>query len=185
MALADSLKRWLSAPPVSGAEALFWATLAVAVPTAVRGALQGVVSGCETIPFVPFVLLSAVFLGWRYATFVAIAAAWSSDLFFIGHGHRLFEGPCDVFGDGTFLLSSAMIIALVEGARSQLQTPKNLDLGEKFGGIVFSLREGEAWASWYGGGSPVRLGPDEAVAEMMEDFLAQLEFGKRLNAQSD
>ena len=49
------------------------------------------------------------------------------------------------------------------------------------GGIVFSLEKGEVWASWYGHGAPVHLGSQRKVSEMMEDFLAQVEVGKRLN----
>jgi hypothetical protein len=49
------------------------------------------------------------------------------------------------------------------------------------GGLVFSLEKGEVWASWYGQDVPVRLGSQRKVAEMMEDFLAQEQLGKRLN----
>ena len=56
--------------------------------------------------------------------------------------------------------------------------------GSSDGGIVFSLEKGQAWASWYGQESHVQLGPQGEVAEMMEDFLAQLEVGKRLNRSS-
>jgi len=47
--------------------------------------------------------------------------------------------------------------------------------------VVFSSQSGYAWASWYGSHSWVRLGPKEEIAEMMKDFLAQLELGERLN----
>ena len=46
--------------------------------------------------------------------------------------------------------------------------------------VVFSLEGGQAWASWYGSHSWVRLGPENEVAEMMRDFLAQRELAKRL-----
>lgn len=48
--------------------------------------------------------------------------------------------------------------------------------------IVFSLENGIVWASWPGIGQRVSLGPQEAVAYMMKDFLAQNEVAERLNA---
>jgi len=54
---------------------------------------------------------------------------------------------------------------------------------ESAGGIVFSLEKGEVWASWYGQGAPIRLGTQRKVSEMMEDFLAQVRLGKRLNGE--
>ena len=51
---------------------------------------------------------------------------------------------------------------------------------ESGGGIVFSLEKADAWASWYGQGTPIRLGSQRKVSEMMADFLAQVEIAKRL-----
>ena len=49
---------------------------------------------------------------------------------------------------------------------------------EGSGGIVFSVEQGEVWASWYGQGAPLRLGPQRKVARMMEEFLAGAEQAK-------
>jgi len=48
-------------------------------------------------------------------------------------------------------------------------------------GIIFSLEDGQAWASRPGLGIRVRLGPEAEVTEMMHDFLAQQELAERLN----
>ena len=48
------------------------------------------------------------------------------------------------------------------------------------GGVIFSLEGGRVWASWPGADSNVVLGTKEEVAEMMRDFLAQVELGERL-----
>ena len=48
------------------------------------------------------------------------------------------------------------------------------------GGIVFSSRDGFVWASWPETGSAVRLGSHEMIADLMRDFLAHDELGKRL-----
>ncbi len=48
------------------------------------------------------------------------------------------------------------------------------------GSIIFSLRDGQVWASWHGWPETVRLGPVGDVAAMMQDFLGQVEVGARL-----
>jgi len=85
-------------------------------------------------------------------------------------------GPTDIFGMSVFLAASAIAICLVRACKSYIQGRR--PIGE---GIIFSLDQGHAWASWYRTGSRVRLGSKEEVAEMMKDFLAQLELGERLN----
>lgn len=181
MTRAEALEHWYERPTVtSEIWAVFWVILAVLVPTLVRASVNGFVEGCHGIPYVPSVLLAAIFLGWRPAVAVALGSALVSDWLFMGHGHML-ESGCDFFGMGVFLFASAMIIGSVELPRQmQNDTPKPVEPDIPSGGIVFSLESGEAWASWYGQGSPVRLGPQAEVAEMMEDFLAQLEVGERL-----
>jgi hypothetical protein len=98
---------------------------------------------------------------------------------FMGHEHSPFE-TCDLFGIGIFMLASALIIASVELPR---QFPKKTFCSapdNEPAGIVFSLEKGQPWVSWYGEKCPVRLGPQGEVADMMQDFLAQLEVGERL-----
>ena len=49
--------------------------------------------------------------------------------------------------------------------------------------IVFSLEKGHVWVSWDGDDTPVHLGTEAEVVAMMEDFLAQVELGRRLNVR--
>ena len=166
---------------VTGGRAIFWAVVAVAIPTFLRLSVEGIVTGCATVTYVPFVLLSALFLGWRYAVPVALFSAYFADSLFMGHDHLLFEGPCDIYGMTAFLIGSGLIIAAVEFIRRELQNmPGPAGNRGMTAGIVFSLENGQAFASWYGNPSAIRLGSQEEVAEMMEDFLAQLELAKRL-----
>ena len=180
MTRAEPLAQWFEEPAVKVESwATFWTILAVLVPTFVRAGVGGVVMGCESIVYVPSVLLAAIFLGARHAAIVAAVSAFVSDWMFMGHEHSLFE-TCDLFGVGIFILASALIIASVELPR---QVPKKVFCSAPDKdpvGIVFSLEKGQAWVSWYGERSPVRLGPQGEVAEMMKDFLAQLEVGERL-----
>jgi len=50
-------------------------------------------------------------------------------------------------------------------------------------GIVFSLERGQVWASWDGDDRQIYLGPEAEVAPMMQDFLAQVELGRKLTAK--
>jgi hypothetical protein len=47
--------------------------------------------------------------------------------------------------------------------------------------IVFSLLDGNVWASWPSKSASVELGRYAAVTYMMRDFLAQCDLGERLN----
>lgn len=49
--------------------------------------------------------------------------------------------------------------------------------------IIFSSRDGFVWASWPESDAVVRLGRQNIVSAMMQDFLEQNALGKRLAAQ--
>src|SRR5579864_3654662 len=68
------LTGWLEEPPVTGRYALVGAIAAVAVPTIFRFAVSGSVTGCEFTPYLPFVLLAAILLGWWQAVALAFAS---------------------------------------------------------------------------------------------------------------
>lgn len=173
----DPLRDWLVEPPVKGIAAFFWSIVAIAVPTLVRASLDPFITGCQTIAYIPAVLLSAIFLGWRYTAAVALASAVIIDALFIGSPSLLAEGVCDLFGMGGTLFASALIIGFVEAVRFIVGDL----IRERTSGIVFSTADGQAWASWYGRSARVHLGNQHQVAEMMQDYLAQLELAARLS----
>src|SRR5205085_12178643 len=81
----------------------------------------------------------------------------------------------------TFLLIGAAIVLSVELIRRMIVHFSRLDTqGETSSGVIFSLEQGQAWASWPGHPLPVRLGPQREVETMMEDFLAQSQVAQRL-----
>ena len=175
----DNLWRWLRALPLGGWPALVCAFVAVALPTGVRAAVSGVVTGCEFTPYLPFVLVSAIMLRWWMAAIVALAS--TAIMGGLLEGLQGLHLPCFASSAGMFLASSALIIAVaVVGRRVLLGLLKRH--GDS-GGLIFSLEKGDVWASWYGHDAPVRLGSQRKVAEMMEDFLAQVQLGKRLNRE--
>jgi hypothetical protein len=168
------IARWVQAPLVTGWAALFCGMTAVWIPTMIRLAMNGAVSGCEFTPYLPFVLISAVLLRWWKAALVALASvAVLGGLF---GGSPAFELSCFMPAAATFLASSAVMIGfamLVRRAAAAAEQSQGAASG-----LIFSVEQGDVWASWHGQGAPVRLGSQRAVAETMEDFLARDETGK-------
>ena len=169
----------LAAPRVVGPLAILFALAALAIPTGILSLDHALPAGACCTTYFPFIALSAVLLEPIYAATVAIGSAGLADAMFMGPRYQLFESPMDTFGDTTTLISAALIIALVCLFRWALARRSHATASPS--GIIFSLEKGDAWASWKGSGGPVRLGPHEEVEEMMQDFLAQLELGRRLN----
>jgi hypothetical protein len=179
------LTRWLQAPPATGRLALLCMTVAAAIPTIIRAAIDDVVTGCEFTPYLPFVLLSALLLRWWQASAVALASVAILGGLFVGPPISLLSSECFISSAGIFLASSAMMIGAVILVRRVFAALQNRGADESAGGIVFSLEKDQVWASWYESGPPIRLGSQKKVGEMMKDFLAQGELAKRLTRKSD
>jgi hypothetical protein len=152
--------------------------LAVELPTIIRVSAHGIVTGCELTPYLPFVLLSAILLGWWQAGAVALASAAVFIGLFVGSPYAFLAQPCAVSAVGIFLAASAMIMGIVYVVRRVISGIFGHPDGSS-GGVVFSLEEGQVWASWYGQGPPVCLGSQNRVGKMMEDFLTQEQLAKR------
>jgi Domain of unknown function (DUF4118) len=171
----DACTTGLLRAPIGGIPAFIFGLAAITTPTLVRGSVDGVVSGIAFSPYIPFVLVSALLLKWPYAVGVALTSAIVADMMFIEPRYVFIAGPTDVFGMSVFLTTSAIAICLVRASKLYIRGRR--PTGE---GIIFSLDQGHAWASWYKTGSRVRLGSKDEVAEMMKDFLSQVELGERL-----
>ena len=171
--------RSLALTPLSGRLALLCAFSAVAIPTLFRAAINGVVTGCEFTPYLPFVLLAAILLRWWLVALVTAASvAIMGGLF---EGSLLHPVPCFIPAAAVFVASSAVMIGIAILVRSLAQ---NRGADESTGGVIFSLEKGQVWASWYGQAAPVRLGTRREVSYMMEDFLAQEQVAKRFSKNS-
>jgi hypothetical protein len=169
--------RWLRGPPLTGPPALLCLFAAVAVPTLVRAAIDGVVTGCEFTPYLPFVFLAAILLRWWKAAVAALASvAVLGGLF----SSPLQNPACFLPSAGIFLASSAAMIGAVMVIRSAMEAMRRRGGDATSDEVVFSLEEGEVWASWYDEGPPLHLGSQKRVSRMMRDFLKQEEVGKRL-----
>lgn len=180
MSRAELMRRLLE-PSVTGKRAIGLITLCIAIPTLIRAAVDGFVTGCEFSVFLPFVLVAAIFMEWRHAAIVALGSVGLADYLFMTHT-AFFSGPCDLYVVGIFLTSSTLIISLVQFIRFRFAGVISTDRSEFASGqVVFSLENNQAWAGWHGHRTMVQLGTKDDVAEMMEDFLAQLELAERLN----
>ncbi|HLO20638.1 MAG TPA: hypothetical protein VK192_09110 [Sphingomicrobium sp.] len=182
MIRSASLTTLLVTPPLTGPFAPILSAAALAVPTAFLSLDHALPAGACCTTYFPFVLLTAVLSGPTYASMVAIGSAGLADALFMGPRYQLFESAMDKFGDAASLFSFALIIAVVSlfrGVVSQ-RLPRSRRSIEAPSGIIFSLEKGVALASWPGASARVPLGSEQEVAEMMQDFLAQLELGKRL-----
>lgn len=147
--------------------------MAVGLPTIVRHALHGTVVGCEFTPYLPFVLFSAILLGWWQAGLVALAAVAILGGMFAAPTNGHVDMPCFLSGAGIFLASSAMTIGVVILVRRMLAASLGRDPDESASGIIFSVERGEVWATWRGSGPPLRLGPKRHVGKVMEEFLSE------------
>jgi hypothetical protein len=173
--------RWLRTPLITGRSAFLCGVAAVALPTMVRAAIDGVVTGCEFTPYLPFVLITALALGWWQAGAVALASVAILGGVFFAPSDQHFTTSCFMSGAAIFLASSAIMIGIVVLLRRTIAAI--LNRGASDGGVVFSLKGDQVWASWYDQGPPVRLGTEGDVSAMMTDFLAQVELGRRLTGQ--
>lgn len=179
------LTRWLGAPIVNGRLALLCGIFLIALPTAVRAAVHGSVTGCEFTPYLPFVFLAAFMIGWWQAGLVALASVAILGGLFVGPPNEFLHDACAQSAASIFLASSAVIITIVTLIRRIIVDLEARRADPSGSGIIFSLEKGEVWASWHGSGPPMRLGSQERVESMMEDFLHQGELGKRLTEKKD
>src|SRR5690606_29648099 len=87
-----------------------WAALAVAVPTVLRWAIDRGDAGVPFLTYFPAVVLAALFLGWRWATAVAIVSAVLANRVFRDEPLLFYAGPQQALLVVLFLLSMAVLI---------------------------------------------------------------------------
>lgn len=165
------LARWLREPPLKGWLAIVFGMAAIWLPTIVRAAVNGVITGCEFTPYLPFVLVCAILLRWWQAAIVAMASIAILGGMFQGAMPHVMA--CFLPAATIFLGASAAMIGITVLIRSVVRATERSVLEEPSSGLRFSLDRGEVWASWHGTGRPVRLGTQRNVSETMEDFLAK------------
>ena len=179
-------KSWLFNPPLQGAWAAAVSVTAVAVAMLVRMNLSAAPNDQLCGVFCPFVLITAIICGWRWALAVAVGSVIACNTIMMGAPYIFHLQRSQIEGLVTFLGYSALIILVVQLFRmTAARSLRQAGAKERASGIVFSDADGQAWASWYGIDAPVRLGSRDEVVPMMKDFIAQVELGNRLQAGLD
>jgi two-component sensor histidine kinase len=102
---------------ISPVAAAGWAVVAVVVPTALRWAIDRGEGGMAFLTFYPAVVLSALFLGWRWATAVAVVSAVIANRVLRPHPLLFYEGPREALLVALFLLSCAALVWIGSTAR--------------------------------------------------------------------
>ena len=176
-------KNWLFTPPLHGTGAAAVSVAAVAVATLIHLSLFSPMESQACTVFCPFILLISILCGWRWALTAAAGSAIICNTVLMGAPYAFhLQGP-EIEVLVSFLGFSALMILVVQLFRlTAARSLRQAGAQERASGIVFSLVDGQVWASWYGIDAPVRLGSQDEVAPMMEDFIAQAELGKQLQA---
>jgi two-component sensor histidine kinase len=118
-------KRLIAQPPPL--LALACAVGAVAAPTLIREAFDPVLHDEVTFAtYYPFVMVAALFLGWRYALGVALGTTLVANYLFMAPRYRLMAQPSDTVGAGLFLICAALMIVTAETLR---RTAREVDDG--------------------------------------------------------
>ena len=187
MAVMDKVSKLLLAPPAIGIRALLYGIVLILVPTAIRQILDSFLAGhLSFLIYVPFVIMAAILLRWTYAAAVALASWAVANVLFLEPRYQFTLDRVEEVSFVIFALSGALLIALVEAVRRIVENslrPARPDTSFTTP-VVFSSERGQAWASWYGSHSWVRLGPEDEVAECMQDFLAQRAVAERLHSKA-
>ena len=187
MPLMDRFSRLLLAPPARGMRALLYGAALILVPTAIRLILDSLLAGhLSFLIYMPFVIVAAILLHWAYAAAVVFSSWAVANLLFVEPRYQFVFDRVEEISFVIFILSAGILIALVEAVRRIVENslrPARPDTSFSTP-VVFSSERGQAWASWYGSHSWVRLGPEDDVAECMEDFLAQRAVAERLRRQA-
>ena len=180
-ALLDS---WFITPPLGALWLVPWTIVALPVAALIRSSMScpDMIGECCT-PLFLFVLFTGVLLGWRAGVIATVASLATSYWLSTRQGMHMHSDVGEFWGIVLFSTSCAFILGLVELTRRTLARFARLAHPNEYSsGVIFSLEKGHAWASWPGNPAPVRLGPQQEVAAMMEDFLAQIELARRLES---
>jgi two-component sensor histidine kinase len=106
--------------PHTFAGALGWTLVAVVVPTVLRLVLDAGRYGTPFVTFYPALVLSALFLGWRYSVLTLILCSAVARLLFMQDVRPLASSPEGLAIFGLFLFSCASLMAIGEAFRQML-----------------------------------------------------------------
>jgi two-component sensor histidine kinase len=108
--------RLIAGPPALPAT-LALALIFVGAPTLLRLAADRLITGTSFVTYYPFVLVAAIFIGWRGALGVALVSAMLANFLFMAPRYILFANLGDTLGTACFLVASSMTVAVVDTLR--------------------------------------------------------------------
>lgn len=89
----------------------------VFLPTLLRLAVDPVITGTSFVTYYPFILIAALLIGWQGGMAVAVLSALLANYLFMEPRHVLFGKLDDTIGSLFFLLSSGLLVAVVDTLR--------------------------------------------------------------------
>jgi two-component sensor histidine kinase len=101
--------------------ALSWSALAVALPTALRWLIDKGEAGVPFVSYFPAVALAALFLGWRWATVVALASGAIANRLFTDAPLLFYASGRDATLVALFAASCAVLIWAGDSARRMVR----------------------------------------------------------------
>ena len=107
-------KSWLFRPPLYGTCAVALSVLAVALPTVIRLGMSPQMDDQACTIFCPFVLVTTILCGWRYALAVAVGSAISCNTILMGTPYTFHLQYSEIEVLSTFVGYSALVIFVVE-----------------------------------------------------------------------
>jgi two-component sensor histidine kinase len=99
---------------------LGWTLVAAVVPTALRFVLDAGRNGIPFVTFFPAIVLTGLFLGWRFGLLTMILCAAAARLLFMRDMPMLLASPQGLAILGMFVLTCAVLISIAEWLRRVL-----------------------------------------------------------------
>jgi len=124
------IKSQLLSPPPQTFRAIVYACLMVATPTAIRAALDPIVSDTTFVAYYPFVVLAALLMSWQQAAAIALASGIAANFLFMQPRYVVFGGATDTISTIFFVLCSMLIVAVGQTLRRSVQDLEDVRLRE-------------------------------------------------------
>jgi len=115
----------------SAIEGVGWAALAVVIPTVARWMIDRGEAGVPFVTYFPFILLTALLLGWRYAAPVALVSGFVANRFLRDEPVLFYMGWRDALMVALFFITCSILIYMGEQLRRMVRELEDAKAREK------------------------------------------------------